>query len=103
MERLLHPAVGIWILLALAALVVLVRVRRWLIDHDWLFDVNDDRRALGVAAANALAEIESLYVPSVEHVLEFRRNEEAWDRFLQPGSAEPLEPPSGSPGDPVGA
>lgn len=71
-----------------------VLARPWLIENGWIFGPDRDAKGMGTATANALGQIEALFQPSVEHVLEWRQHEEAWILASQPVAADDPDPDS---------
>jgi hypothetical protein len=61
------------------------RASRWLGRRGWIFSGSERTAPLGSRSAIALMELDSLFSPAVEHVIEYRRYGDLWP---QPGDAD---------------
>lgn len=50
----------------------------WMERRGWIFYRSSPTAPLGVRAANALMELDTLVNPAVEHVIEYRRYGDLW-------------------------
>jgi hypothetical protein len=61
------------------------RAWRWLGRRGWIFSGSERTAPLGSGSAIALMELDSLFSPAVEHVIEYRRHGDLWP---QPGDVD---------------
>ena len=67
---------------------------RWMGRRGWIFYGSERTAPLGSRSATALMELDSLFTPAVEHVIEYRRYGDLWSK---PGDADGGRPPAPEP------